>query len=281
MGKFATARQVLQQGGLTGLRDAVADQELVSRIGYWTRQHDYSWVGRLAGSLTDTVFIEGRRFVAPRAIVSDAVRCRMLLGRYEWPEREMLRRHLHPSQPVLELGGGLGIVASLINRRLGHPERHVVLEPNPRVLPVIEANRRSSQARFTIVHGALAYTGTVAGLRFGEDVLSTTVGGEPAGDVQVPAITVSALLDRFAWNECVLVMDIEGGEVDLVRHEAAVLARRASMIIMEDHPMWVPAETRRAMFDALLGAGFEPVERCVDVHVLRNRRFPSHPPTAR
>ena len=273
-GKLATARQVLRRRGIGGLRQAVADQELTSRIRYWTRQHDYFWLGRLAARVTETVFVEGRRFTAPRDIVTDVLRSRILLGRYERPERELLRRHLDPSQPVLELGGGLGIVASLINRRLHHPERHAVLEPNPRVLPVIEANRRMSGARFTVVHGALAYTGPTAALRFGDDVLSTTIRDEPSGDVEVPATTLAALLDRFGWSPCVLVMDIEGAEVELVRRESAFLAQRVSMIIMEDHPMWVPAETRGAMFDRLCMAGFERVERSVDVHVLRNRRLP-------
>ena len=74
-------------------------------------------------------------------------------------------------------------------------------------------------------------------------------------------------------------MDIEGAEVELVRREAELLAQRVSMIIMEDHPMWVPAQTRGAMFDRLRMAGFERVEQSVDVHVLRNRRLP--PPTRR
>ena len=273
MGKLATARQVLQRSGLSGLRGAVADQEFVSRIRYWTRQHDYPWAGRLAGSVTETVYVEGRRFTAPRAVVNDVVRCRILLGRYERPERELLRRHLDPAQAVVELGGGLGIVASLINGRLHRPENHVVLEPNPRALPVIEANRRLNNARFTVVHGALAYTGRVATLRFGEDVLSTTVRDEPSGDVQVPATTLAALLDRVGWNQCVLVMDIEGAEVELVRNESALLAQRVSMIVMEDHPMWVPAETRGAMFDGLRDAGFDRIEQSVDVHVLRNRHL--------
>lgn len=279
MGKLATARRLLESRGLDGLRQALADQAFVSRVRYWTSQHDYEFLGRIASSLTETVFVDGRRFVVPRSVANDVVRSRILLGRYERPERELLRRHLDPSQPVIELGGGLGIVASLINRRLHHPERHVVVEPNPRVLPVIEANRRLSGARFTVVHGALAYTGNVATLQFGSDVLSTTTRDEPSGDLQVPATTLAALLDRFGWNACVLVVDIEGAEVELVRREAELLAQRVSMIIMEDHPMWLPAETRGAMFDRLRVAGFERVEQSVDVHVLRNRRLP--PPTRR
>ena len=82
------------------------------------------------------------------------------LGRYERPERELLRTYIEPARPVIELGGGLGVIASLINRRLHDPERHVVVEANPSLLPVIDANRRRNDARFSIVHGAIAYGGT-------------------------------------------------------------------------------------------------------------------------
>lgn len=275
MGKLATARRVIEQDGFRGLRQAVEDQPVVSRVRYWTTQHDYPWIGRLAASITESVLVEGRRFLAPRALVNDVVRCRMLLGRYERPERDLLRRHLDLSRPVLEIGGGLGIVASLINRRLHHPERHVVVEPNPGVLRTIEANGRLNGARFTLVHGALAYTTGVANLRFGDDVLSTTLADGPSGEVQVPALTLTGLLEQFGWDQCVLVMDVEGAEVDLVRNEAAILSDRVSMIIMEDHPMWVDPQTRRRMFATLHEAGFDRIEQRVHAHALRNRRLTS------
>jgi FkbM family methyltransferase len=280
MGKLATVRRLIEQQGLRGVRQAVEDQPVVSRVRYWTRQHDYPWIGRIAAALTETVLVEGRRFTAPRALVNDVVRSRMVLGRYERPERDLLRRHLDPAGPVVEIGGGLGIVASVINRRLDHPERHVVVEANPGVLPAIETNRQLNGARFTLVHGALAYTGTVASLQLGDDILSTTLAHSSSAHLQVPALTLTALLDRFGWDACALVVDIEGAEVELVRNEIATLAERVSMIIMEDHPMWVDAETRRAMFDALEQAGFDRIEQCVHAHALKNRRSPGRGPHA-
>ena len=177
--KIATARRLIS-GDVRGALKAIREQEWISRtasfLRYWTKQHDYWAVGRLAAAVTETVFVEGRRFSAPRHLVDHELRCRFLFGRYERPERELLRTYIEPARPVIELGGGLGVIACLINRRLHDPERHVVVEANPSLLPVIDANRRRNDARFSIVHGAIAYGGTTVAIRFGTDCLSTTAG---------------------------------------------------------------------------------------------------------
>jgi FkbM family methyltransferase len=273
VGKLAQARRRLASDGFRGVLQAFREQQTVSRtesfLRYWTTQHDYVWIGRFAAAVTEMVIVEGQRFVAPREFVAPVLRCRFILGRYERPERDLLRRHLDPSKPVVELGAGLGVVACLTNRRLHDPTRHVVVEANPALLPVLEMNRRLNAARFTMVHGALAYGGPTAALRFGEDYLAT-MAEKSGGDVEVPALTLASLLARFPGDGIVLVCDIEGAETDLVATETAVLAQRVAILILEEHPKVVPAAVRAAMFERLRTAGFSHCEQVADSHVFRN-----------
>ncbi len=273
MGKVSTIRRLVATRGLRSLLTAFSEQDLISRtasfVRYWTTQHDYASVGGVVVVFTQTVVVEGHRFEAPRHLVSDVLRCRMLFGRYERPERDLVRTHLDPSCPIIELGGGLGVVACLINRRLHDPERHVVVEANPQLLPVLEANRQRNSARFAILHGAIAYGRTTAALRFGADCLSTTAGDAEEG-LRVPTFTLRDLFAQFPYDGCVLVCDIEGAEIDLVANDADVLQRHVSMLILEEHPQSTPAARRAAMFDALRDAGFRRCGQCGDSHVLRN-----------
>ena len=93
---------------------------------------------------------------------SDAVtRERLLNGDYELPERFAVKRYLRPSTPVVELGASLGVVSCAINRRLSNPERHVAVEANPAVLPILTGNRDLNGCRFEIVHAAAGAEGDV------------------------------------------------------------------------------------------------------------------------
>jgi FkbM family methyltransferase len=273
--KIATARRLVS-GDVRGVLKALREQEYVSRTGsflrYWTKQHDYKSVGRVAAAVTETVVVEGHRFNAPRHLVDNELRCRFLFGRYERAERELLHTYIEPERPVIELGGGLGVIACLINRRLHDPARHVVVEANPSLLPVIDANRRRNDARFAIVHGAIAYGGTTVGIKFGTDCLSTTA-GHPEGDLRVPALRLRDLFAEFPYDGCVLVCDIEGSETDLVANEADVLQARVATLVLEEHPEMVSADQRAAMFDILRDVGFRRCAQRGDSHVLRNQRL--------
>ena len=83
MGKLARARRLLASNGLQGVLQAFREQAVISRtesfLRYWTTQHDYVWIGRLATAVTETVLVEGQRFMAPRELVSHVLRCRFLL----------------------------------------------------------------------------------------------------------------------------------------------------------------------------------------------------------
>ena len=62
-------------------------------------------------------------------------------------------------QRVLELGGGSGSVSAVIQQRLQHPERHVVVQPREDTsfggVPQLEANKAACNASFHIVDHVL------------------------------------------------------------------------------------------------------------------------------
>ncbi len=58
---------------------------------------------------------------------------------------------------MIEFGGAMGVVACLTNKRLIHPEKHIVVEANPEILSLLKDNRDRNNCQFTILHGAIAY----------------------------------------------------------------------------------------------------------------------------
>ncbi len=90
-------------------------------------------------------------------VVSPHIRRLFFFNRYERPERRALERFLDPKLPVVELGSAVGVIACLANKKLHDPYRHVAVEANPDLLPLLRENRRLNDCHFTIMHRALAY----------------------------------------------------------------------------------------------------------------------------
>jgi len=61
---------------------------------------------------------------------------------------------------VLELGGCLGVLSCTINKRLGDPTKHVVLEANPALIPYLRGNREINRAAFIVTNSVVFGSGS-------------------------------------------------------------------------------------------------------------------------
>jgi FkbM family methyltransferase len=234
----------------------------------WYR--DRPWIGRLVTLTGNRVTLDGCRFTLANPLITDAMRARILRGRYERSEREMLRTWMNPAAPVIECGGGLGIIATLIDRRLVHPDQHLVVEANPLLIPVLEEQKHLNGAAFTVLNRAIDYSGQqLVSLSVDDDFISGRVGPRGTHRFTVPAVTLRELVDGQRWQGATLVCDIEGAETDLVEHEIDVLVRCFDMLFIEAHPEFRSAQELETMFGRLEQAGFERIGNVRKVHAFR------------
>ena len=235
--------------------------------------HDHAWLGRLVELRGNWVELDGCRFDVSHPQITRGLRARLLRGRYERTERELLTDWLDTGSPVIELGGGIGVVAMLVNRRLREPSRHVVVEANPSLIPVIERQKAVNGGGFTVVNAAVDYSGAqTVHLHVDGEFISGRVDGESGDAVAVPTMTLEQLLRRHPWNDVTLVCDIEGVETQLVEKEGEVLRDHCNTLIIEVHPEFRSPEQCAALFDRLHALGFERVKRVRKVHAFRHRR---------
>ena len=237
--KVGTAVRVFRQTGASGVGDVF-------------RRYAVDWVdaspalrsavARGVALRGNTVVVDGLRFSVDDPGVPDAVKIALALGKYERPERAMLRDLLDRERPLVELGGSLGVVACLSNRRLRDPRRHVVVEASPAIVPLLERNRAANGCEFTIVNKALAYGGDhvaffVHPLPWSSRVQADEESrqADAARIIQVPTTTLREVVDAFGFDDCTLVCDIEGAEAELVEHEGEVLRSRVRTLLLETH----------------------------------------------
>lgn len=267
-----TAKRTLATRGIAGVADAVAWRFNGLRRDirrWWLRDH--AWLGRFVELRGNWVQLGGCRFDVSHPQISRALRARLLRGRYERSELELLKAWLDPAAPVVELGGGIGVVATLVNRRLHSPAEHVVVEANPSLIPVLERQKAANGVAFTVEHAAVDYSGApTATLRVGDEFIGGRLGEADApGTFEVPTITLARLLARYPSTGGTLICDIEGVETQLVAREGHLLRAHFDTLVIEVHPEFRSQAECDALFAQLAALGFERVASVRKVHAFR------------
>lgn len=187
---------------------------------------------------------------------------RINAARYEEHEILGALRVVRRDDVVLELGAGLGIVGGVIAHNL-RPKKVLSFEANPALIPHIEAlyalngltTRIKVENRILMAGPDRPDTVTLhlTNSYLGSSVLDPKARGRSA--VEVPTGDFNAVCAKAD----VLVMDIEGAELEILRH-ADLSTLRA--IVLEFHPDAYGVEGMREAKAILRDAGFERIESC-------------------
>jgi len=186
-------------------------------------------------------------------------------GRYEHQEIAGALAVVRPEDRVLEMGAGLGVVGAVTAART-KPAAMMSFEANPNLLPHIETlyALNGLDHMIDLRHGVIqsdpdAPDAIQFHLRsnsfLGSSLLETE--GRVTQAINVPTQRYEALRKSFAPT--VLIMDIEGGELDFLRH-ADLSGLRA--IVVEFHPLAYGREGMVECKDYLTQEGFEKVGDC-------------------
>lgn len=170
----------------------------------------------------------------------------------------------------MEAGAGIGAVSCHANRLLSDPSKHVAIEMNRRVLPVLSRNRDRNGARFEILWGAVgpgtelpAYEAWSPGAPY-----------NPATNPDVPKVRISELLRQRGWDRINLMLDVEGAELDLLDQDPGLFAH-VERLVVEWHPYQrEPSESGR-FYRRLAEMGLEA--HVVYGAVMGLRRAPRQP----
>ncbi len=232
-------------------------------------------------------------FVWPRAVDVDGVQIKLRgtpysfgtklvlkKGEYEKPERELLRQIVRPGMQVLELGGSIGIVTSVLARLVGPTGRVVSVEASPE-LTNYSKTWLQTPGRVDIVTGyAFPVWSLPPGLRVGGFNQTCSLGGtvdfsvegngSSAAPAAVPAarsgepevFDLSTLCGRFNLTPEVLVADVEGSEA-IVLSQRPALPESIRFVCIELHAWLYPNRARdeQAISDVLIAEGFRLREK--------------------
>ncbi len=186
---------------------------------------------------------------------------RINAAQYEGLEMAGALHVVRPDDVVLEIGAGIGLVGAVIAAN-AKPQAVQSYEANPELIPAIEALYAANglQDRISVRNAVLvsaperpdSVTFHVHSSYLGSSLIEPT--GRKSTAVEVPTESFSEVCDRL--RPTVLVMDIEGGELDILRH-ADLSGFRA--MVLEFLPKAYGIGGMRECKNILRAAGFERI----------------------
>jgi FkbM family methyltransferase len=260
------AREIARHEGVQAVPGAIVRGLRFRLYNVWTRDHP--WQGRVVELLGNRWRVDGITVRLDNPAIATRHKSLLLNGAYELPERRLLAKHLPCDIPLVELGGCIGVLSCLANRRLADPDRHLVVEANPNLIPTLERNRDANACRFRVVHAAIAYS-TEGTVTFDTGAFTSGFVGE-GGSLTVPARTLESLAVEAGFDRFDLICDIEGAERELIHTEGDFLKERVRWLLLEMHPTLLGNEAVTSLNTRLQELGFTLVDSDRTVYCYRN-----------
>lgn len=194
------------------------------------------------------------------SVISPPIEGALAKGSYERAEVEMACAIVRPGDVVLELGAGLGYVSASIRHKTA-AGRIVCYEANPHLISYIKKLHAVSRATgIDVRHAVVLVSPSSASISFHlhkdiwagslpdfSDSTATLV-------VSVPTVRLHDVIAEVAPD--VLVMDIEGAEIDILEADGLGSVRR---MVVELHPDRYGSSGTNRAFAALKRHGFGSV----------------------
>lgn len=212
----------------------------------------------------ELVSIDGVEVMLDAAWASPTVRASLRSGSYERSERAVLAATLSPDDTYLELGCGIGVLATLAAARVGDGNV-VAVEADPAIAAVARETASRNGHAIDVRNAVLlqdpveAVTSFYVRPDFRVSSLSPLPEARGSNEspaelqsIQVPAVDALGTIARVGASY--LMVDIEGGETDLLR---LPLPDCVTTVCVDLHAEATGIDAQSEMVAALLANGFD------------------------
>jgi FkbM family methyltransferase len=201
------------------------------------------------------VNIEGVKIQIPQ-IASDVIRNAIYEGSYEAMELNLLKSKLSRNDIVMEIGTGLGLLSAYCAKNIGS-NKVFTFEANPALEQAIKNNFAINQISPTL---KMCLVGNMSGFNtfyVGENFWSSSVFNKPQGaqPIIVPVVSFNEKVRDI--DPTFLILDIEGGEYELVEYADFYNIRK---LLIEIHGWILSSEQIQFVKNRLLQEGFYQIE---------------------
>lgn len=269
MSKLRRAWEIQREGGIIALINGVWNylKNIIRNLFY---DSYYNLKFFIFGSYI--VNINGVLIDLDEEVFSPATKKGIRRKGYEHAESSLVDAHIQRDRPVVELGAGVGYTACLIDKKTDCSTQIIAVEANKSLLPVIKRTKELNGCNFDVLHSAYDAENDSIEFQVAEDFWSSSQydkNDTKLEKVTVPAVSLNDIISNYNLNDPVqLIVDIEGGEHDLINNDYGILQYKVSLIIFEFHS---GASYGLEFYLSILeDIGFEYVDSQNNVYVYEN-----------
>jgi len=182
-------------------------------------------------------------------------------GNYEKEEKYLIDKYIEIEDTVIELGGNVGVISNQINRKLKNKQKHLVFEPNPNLIYYLEINKKINKSNFEIIEGVISKNEKIE-FFISNNILSSSTKIKSNNLIYPKCFNLNELIEKYKTKFNTLVMDIEGGEIDLIKNFNLF---NFSKLIIEFHPGKTSIEEINSSKKILKDYGFKMIDKKSDV----------------
>jgi FkbM family methyltransferase len=218
------------------------------------------FIGKTVEFFGNRVRIDGLVFSVDSSSIKTSHKSVLFFGLHELDERFLLRRHLPRHLPIVECGGGLGVISCLANRTINNPYMHVVIEANPQMIPLLQKNCNINSCKFKIYNKAIFYENQSIEFSLDPGFVGSGIHHDSGEKITVGTTSIKEMANTSGFEKFSLICDIEGSETNLVNNEFDILKDRVDFILIEFHPAIIGVRAVDDIHSRLEHAGFILVE---------------------
>lgn len=197
-------------------------------------------------------WLKGIKLEVKRSELNRDVREAIVRGHYEHAEFEILSTILTGSEKVLELGTCVGFLSTYAAKKCGS-KNVISVEANPELIGLIENNYLLNGVSPRLISA-------IAGLEDGLEVpfyiheivySSSLQPGKNVREITLKTVNVNRLIMEFRPD--IIMMDIEGGEIDLLPD---LELKGVEYIVVEFHPRRNSDDEIGKAINAMIAKGY-------------------------
>jgi len=195
------------------------------------------------------------------------IRSRFIKGTYESEEVKAINKHLGEARDIIDLGASTGFLTVYLINMFDRSVRAIAVEGNRKMIPVLKKVRSLNNGNFEIESSA--YHSSLDTVNF--NVHHLTVGGsiqrETKNKEKVNAISLKDIAEKYKIEDFICIVDIEGGEADLINNELRVLEKRCRMLFVEFHEGYAEGVSKAKQ--ALEMSNLKMIDNVDGIHVYK------------
>jgi FkbM family methyltransferase len=240
----------------------------------------------MLGKLLDIIFFFLKKFNADNLVfcgnkhTDGFVKFLMFFNLYKKNERKLVK-YLFSDLDTIEAGGGIGLVSMFLKRKIGN-KKLIILEPNKfnhkTILKNFKSNSLAINPKNILEYGIRDYDQKNAKFNlyksnfansFSDNSIYKDSFAKKKASIKINTISIPSLMKNFKIKKFQLVIDIEGGEYNLIKNNNNWM-RHCKAVLLENH---LDENKTKEMFSILKGNKFIYKKNQVIVFYLLKNKY--------